>query len=157
MHDVEQLLDALLGLTRTDASGDSSARGNPARYDPAHGDAGPVVLVAAVGDLSWSSRWPRAVRRAAGPLLRQLLATDRVVTVPLDHHLAIYRSTGTALPRAVTRSAADAVRLLEGTGALRRPQSTYLDQHPGPAPPAPAQPAPDPLLDAAFPSDKDTH
>ena len=157
VHDVEQLLDALLRLTRADASHDSSARGNPARYDPAHGDAGPVVLVAAVGDLSWSSRWPRAVRRAAGPLLSQLLATDRVVTVPLDHHLAIYRPTGTALPRAVIRSAAQAVRLLEGTGALRRPQSTSPDPHTGTARPAPAQPPPDPLLDAALPSDKDTH
>ena len=157
MHDVEQLLDALLRLTRTDASGDSSARGNPARYDPAHGNAGPVVLVTALGDLSWSGRWPRSLRRAAGPLLSQLLATDRVVTVPLDHHLAIYRPTGTALPRAVTRSAAQAVRLLEGTGALRRPQSTDLDQHTGTARPAPAHPAPNPLLDAALPNDKDTH
>ena len=115
------------------------------------------MLVAALGDLSWSGRWPRAVRRAAGPLLSQLQATYRVVTVPLDHHLAIYRPTGTALPRAVTRSAAQVVRLLEGTGALRRPQSTDPDQHIGTARPAPAHPAPDPLLDAALPNDKDTH
>lgn len=157
VHDVEQLLDALLRLTRTDASGDSSARGNPARDDPAHGDAGPVVLVAALGDLSWSSRWPRSVRRAAGPLLSQLLATDRVVTVPLDRHLAIYRPTGTALPRAVTRSAAQAVRLLEGAGALHRPQAKGPDQHTGTARPAPAHPAPFPLLDDPLLTDKDTH
>lgn len=162
VHDVEQLLDALLKLTRTDANDDSSSHdssvpGNPARYEPAHGDAGPVVLVAALGDLSWSGRWPRAVRRAGGPQLSRLQATGRVVTVPWDHHLAIYRPTGSALPRAVTRSAAQAVRLLEGAGALRRPSPTDPYQNTGTARPASTPPAPDPLLDAALPSDKDTH
>lgn len=147
VQEVEQLLQALRRPTRTDAS-----QGDPAQYDPARPDGGRVVLVAALGDDGWSGRWPRAVRHATGPLLAQLQSDGRVVTVPLDRGLATYRPTGAALPRPVARSAALAVRLLEGTGALDRPQSTDPDLHAGPARPAPAHPAPDPSLD-----DKDTN
>ncbi len=153
VQQVEQLLEALLRATRTDAGQRTPTWGNRA-----DGDFGPVVLVAALGDDGWSGRWPRAARHAAGPLLRELHATDRVVTVPLDRHLATYRPTGSALPRPVARSAAQVVRLLEGAGALDRPHSTDPDPDPdtGTARPAPAGPAPDLCSMPRSPSDKDT-
>ena len=155
VQQVEQLLEALLRATRTDAGQRTPTWGNRA-----DGVFRPVVLVAALGDDGWSGRWPRAVRHAAGPLLRELHATDRVVTVPLDRHLATYRPTGSALPRPVARSAAQVVRLLEGAGALGRPHSTDpdsdSDSDTGTARPAPAGPAPDPCSMPRSPSDKDT-
>jgi len=136
VQQAEQLLGSLLGPSRSDAAQDALA---------------PVVLLAALGDAGWSGRWPRAVRSASGPLLRQLQSDSRVLRVPLDRHLSTYRPTGSALPRAVTRSAALAVRLLDSTRALSRPGSTGPDLHAGTSPRTPAPSAPNFLLD-----DKDT-
>ena len=147
VQQAEQMLGPLLSLTGT-GTGTAAA----ARAGTAQSDAGPVVLVAALGDVGWSGRWPRAARDATGPLLRQLQADSRVVTVPLDRQLATYRPTGSALPRAVTRSAALAVRLLDGTRARHRPPSADPYLHRVTAPRTPAHPAPDCPLD-----DKDSH
>ena len=155
VQEVEQLLEALLKPARTDARPAEAARRDPVQFGPTPGDAGPAVLVAALGDDGWSGRWPRTVRHASGPLLGRLQATDRVITVPLDRNLATYRPSGSALPRAVTRSAGLAVRLLHSAGALHRPQSTDPDQHTS-ARPTPAHPAPDPLLEDPALEDKDT-
>ena len=140
VQQAEQLLGPLLTGTGATQAG------------TAHYGAGPVVLVAALGEVGWSGRWPRAARNATGPLLGQLQADSRVVTVPLDRQLAAYRPTGSALPRAVTRSAALAVRLLDGTRTVHRPRSADPDLRPVIAPRTPAHPAPDGLLD-----DKDTN
>ncbi len=124
VQQTEQLLAALLQAAR----------------DPAGGDRRPVVLAAALGPDRWSGRWPGPVRSATGPLLRQLQTDKQLVAVPLHRHLASYGPTGSALPRAVTRAGALAMRLLDSTHALATPPPTDgppATQRQTSAPPAP--------------------
>jgi hypothetical protein len=50
------------------------------------------------------TRWGRSVRATAGPLLKAASAAGRVVTVPVDRHLAVTGITSAPLPKVVAEA-----------------------------------------------------
>ncbi len=86
-----------------------------------------TVVVAMLG----GRRWPGEVTASAGPRLRALRDANRVVTVPLDGHLAVTGPTHVPLPKAVLAGG----RALLGLIDAARPGDVS-------APPTPAQTAP---------------
>lgn len=58
---------------------------------------GQRVVVAAVG----TGKWPGEVLSSTGPLLRELRAGNRVVSVPLDRHLQVSGPNSSPLPKPV--------------------------------------------------------
>lgn len=87
-----------------------------------------TVVVALLG----GRRWPGEVTSSCGPRLNALRAAGRVVTVPIDGHLAITGPTHAPLPKAVLTAGRELLGLLdsahEGAAsptahrALRSPQ-----------------------------------
>jgi hypothetical protein len=68
-----------------------------------------TVVVAVLG----GHRWPGEVTASCGPRLSALRAAGRVVTVPLDGHLAITGPTHVPLPKAVVAAGRDVLGLLD--------------------------------------------
>jgi hypothetical protein len=87
-----------------------------------------TVMVAMLG----SRRWPGEVTASCGPRLSALRAAGRVVTVPVDGHLAITGPTHAPLPKAVLAAGRALLGLLDSAhkeaaspaahGALRSPK-----------------------------------
>jgi hypothetical protein len=71
----------------------------------------PWVVVAAVG----RPRWPGSVLATVGPLLRELRAAGRVVTIPVDRHLETNGPSSAPLPKAVLAAARTIISLLQET------------------------------------------
>lgn len=68
-----------------------------------------TVVVAVLG----ARRWPGEVIASCGPRLGALRTAGRVVTVPLDAHLAITGPTHVPLPKAVLAAGRDVLGLLD--------------------------------------------
>ena len=87
-----------------------------------------TVVVALLG----GRRWPGEVTSSCGPRLNALRSAGRVVTVPVDGHLAITGPTHAPLPKAVLTAGRELLGLLDSAhegaasptahGALRSPQ-----------------------------------
>lgn len=71
-----------------------------------------VVVVAMLG----GRRWPGEVTASAGRRLRALRDADRVVTVPLDGHLAVTGLTHVPLPKAVLAGGRALLGLIDAAG-----------------------------------------
>ena len=91
-------------------------------------DPSPVVVAL----LGGGRRWPGEVTSSCGPRLSALRTAGRVVTVPVDGHLAITGPTHAPLPKAVLAAGRELLGLLDSAhegaasptahGALRSPQ-----------------------------------
>jgi len=73
-----------------------------------------LVLVTVGG-----GRWPTAVRAAAGPRVRELLAAHRVAAVPYERALAVRGPTAAPLPAALVRAARTVLRLVDAPPGSR--------------------------------------
>lgn len=81
-----------------------------------------TVVVAMLG----GRRWPGEVAASAGPRLRALRDAGRVVTVPLDGHLAVTGPTHVPLPKAVLAAGRALLGLIDaaGPGGVSAPPTT---------------------------------
>lgn len=91
--------------------------------------ADPGVVVAMLG----GRRWPGEVTASCGPRLRALRDAGRVVTVPLDGHLAVTGPTHVPLPKAVLAAGRTLLGLIEAA------RSGGVSAPPNPAQSAPRQ------------------